>query len=201
MADKSPTSPQQSDTVLLTERLRLGPWEDRHIPPFAELNADPEIMRFFPGTLTYEETEHMVARMRSHYARHSWTFFAVELQDTNEFAGMVGLNNVGYETPFTPAVEIGWRIARQHQRKGYAMEAADACLAFAFETLGRNEIVSFTPEQNQPSWRVMERLGMVRDLAGDFDHPLVPLESPLRRHRLYTITADQWRQARGLSHT
>jgi RimJ/RimL family protein N-acetyltransferase len=95
---------------------------------------------------------------------------------------------VPFEAAFTPAVEVGWRLAREHWGHGYATEAARAAIAFGFDVVGLDEIVSFTSPANERSWRVMERLRMTRDPADDFEHPNVPVGHHLRRHVLYRIT-------------
>jgi RimJ/RimL family protein N-acetyltransferase len=111
----------------------------------------------------------------------------VEVTDGPPFVGFVGLNRVSFEAHFTPAVEVGWRLAQPFWGNGYATEAAAAAVRFGFEQVDLDEIVSFTTTTNEPSIRVMRRLGMRHDAAGDFDHPRVPEGSPLRRHVLYRL--------------
>ncbi len=112
------------------------------------------------------------------------------------FLGVTGLSRPSFEAPFTPAVEVGWRFAREAWGHGYATEAAKAAVEFGFETLGLREIVSFTVPANERSWRVMERLGMKRDPVDDFEHPRLPEGHPLRRHFLYRLRASDWRAGR-----
>lgn len=170
-----------------TERLLLRQWRDDDLEPFAELNADPEVMRYFPAPLTREQSDALAGRERERIARDGWGLWAVEVVDGPPFVGFVGLARPRFEAHFTPAVEIGWRLARGHWGNGYATEAARAVLAFGFDELRLAEIVSFTSVANVPSQRVMERLGMTRDAEGDFDHPNLAAGHPLRRHVLYRI--------------
>jgi RimJ/RimL family protein N-acetyltransferase len=171
---------------LATSRLKLRQWRDADLEPFAELNADPEVMRYFPATMTREQSDEFATYVREMIDRQGWGLWAVEVTDGPAFIGFVGLNRVSFETHFTPAVEVGWRLARPFWGNGYATEAAAAAVRFAFEELDLQEIVSFTATINEPSIRVMRRLGMRHDGTGDFDHPRVA-EGPLRRHVLYRL--------------
>lgn len=174
---------------LRTERLLLRGWRDADFDPFAALNGDPETMRFFPAPLTREESDALAARARRQIETEGWGLWAVEVPGKSAFVGFVGLAIPSFEAHFTPAVEVGWRLAREHWGKGYATEAARAAVAYGFGELGLGEIVSFTSRLNEPSIRVMERIGMTRDPAEDFDHPRVPAEHPLRPHVLYRLRA------------
>jgi RimJ/RimL family protein N-acetyltransferase len=169
-----------------TERLLLRQWREADFEPFAALNADPEVMRYFPAPMTREASDAFAERTRAQIAERGWGLWAVEVARGAPFIGFVGLGQPSWEAHFTPAVEIGWRLARAHWGRGYATEAARAAAGFAFETVGLVEIVSFTSTINLPSRRVMERIGMTHDPAEDFDHPLVA-DGPLRRHVLYRL--------------
>jgi len=177
-----------------TQRLRLVAWQDRHIPPFAEMNADPEVMRYFPATLTEAQTRAGVEIWRTQFAERGWSNWAVELKHSGEFIGFVGLSIPRRQLPFSPCVEVGWRLARRFWGHGYATEGARACLAVGFDRLGLTEIVSFTALTNLPSRAVMERIGL-RNTGLDFEHPAVPEGSPLRSHCLYAITREQWQSS------
>jgi RimJ/RimL family protein N-acetyltransferase len=142
-------------------------------------------MEFFPKTLDRAESELAAARIREHFARHGFGLWAVEVPGVADFIGFVGLAIPRFEAHFTPCVEIGWRLAREHWGRGYATEAARAVLAFGFRDLGLDEIVSFTTAANRRSRAVMERIGMTRSPADDFDHPVLPEGHPLRWHVLY----------------
>ena len=171
---------------LATSRLRLRQWRDADLAPFAALNADPEVMRYFPATMTQAQSDEFAGYVHDTIERQGWGLWAVEVSDGAPFIGFVGLNSVSFDAHFTPAVEVGWRLARPFWGNGYATEAATAAVAFAFEELDLEEIVSFTTAANEPSIRVMRRIGMRHDAAGDFDHPRVA-EGPLRRHVLYRL--------------
>ena len=168
-----------------TPRLLLRPWRDDDLPAFAAMNADPRVMEFLGPLKTREESDASVARFSAHLARHGFGFWAVEVTGVADFIGFVGLKVLDFEAHFAPCVEVGWRLAYDHWGKGYATEAARASLDFGFRRLGLEEIVAFTVPANRRSWRVMERLGMTRDPADDFDHPALPEGHPLRRHVLY----------------
>ena len=172
---------------LLTDRLRLRQWVDADRAPFAALNADPEVMRYFPAPLDEGESNALVDRIARHISEHTFGLWAVETRDRQRFIGFVGLASATFDAPFNPSTEVGWRLARQAWGQGFATEAATAAIADGFDRLGLDEIVSFTAEINQPSRRVMERLGMQRDPTEDFDHPNVPVGDPLRRHVLYRL--------------
>lgn len=174
--------------TLTTSRLRLRPWRDADLEPFFRLSNDPRVTEHLPACLNREECERFYRqRVVEHFGRHGFGFWAVDVIDVADFIGFVGLAVPGYETHFTPCVEIGWRLMAEHWGRGYATEAAQACLHFAFNTLQVDEVVSFTVPDNARSRRVMERLGMRRDPADDFEHPSLPAGHPLRLHVLYRI--------------
>ncbi len=175
--------------VLTTERLILRPWRDDDLAPFAAMNADPAIMRHFPSKLSRAESDAMVGRIRLHFATSGFGLWALEIPGVTSFAGFVGLSVPRFEAPFMPCVEIGWRLAVDCWGRGYATEGARAALAFGFGAQALPEIVSFTVVANQPSRRVMERLGMHHDPADDFDHPSIAEGHSMRRHVLYRLRA------------
>jgi RimJ/RimL family protein N-acetyltransferase len=175
------------EPVIVTERLRLRPWRPADDGPFAELNADPEVMAHFAGILSREQSDVVASRIRKDIEHRGFGFWAVEIPGVTEFAGFIGLSIPRFTAAFTPCVEIGWRLATAHWKRGYATEGAVAALRYGFERLQLPEIVAFTVPGNVRSRRVMEKLGMVRNPADDFDHPLVPEGHPLRRHVLYRV--------------
>ncbi len=177
-----------STPELRTERLRLRRWRDRDREPFAELNADHRVNEFLPGPLSRQESDAMIDRLEGHFDQHGFGFWAAELND-GVFAGFVGLSVPRFEASFTPCVEIGWRLGARHWGRGYATEGALAALAYGFDVLGLEEIVSFTVPHNLGSRRVMEKIGMTREPNSDFGHPSLPAGHPLRRHVLYRIAA------------
>ena len=178
-------------TQLATERLILRPWRDADLDPFAALNADPEVMAFFPSLVTRDECAQLIARVQAHFAREGFGLWALEVRGGAPFIGFCGIQRVPFEAPFTPAVEVGWRLARAHWGHGYATEAARAALAYGFGALALDEIVAFLVPDNRRSAAVCERLGMVRDPRGDFDHPRIAEGArsvagfAQRRHALY----------------
>jgi ribosomal-protein-alanine N-acetyltransferase len=182
--------------TLTTARLLLRPWRDEDLPAHAEMNADPRVMEFFPSTVARAESNARVARYREHFDRHGFGMWAVEVPGEAPFVGFVGLAHVPFESHFTPAVETGWRLAREHWGRGYATEAARAARGFAFGPLGLDQVVAFTAPANVRSRAVMERLGMAHDPGGEFHHPLVPREHPLSRCVLYRIARGAWEAKR-----
>ncbi len=172
---------------LRTERLLLRRWRAEDRAPFAAMNADPRVMEHFPALLSREESDARVGRIEAHFAEHGFGLWATEIVDVTPFAGFIGLSVPRFAAPFTPCVEIGWRLAADHWGHGYATEGARAALVFGWESLGLAEIVSFTVPGNLRSRRVMEKLGMTHDPRDDFDHPLLPEGHALRRHVLYRM--------------
>lgn len=176
----------------LTSRLVLRRWRAQDREPFARLNADPAVMEHFPGVLTRAASDALAEHVEAHFAAHGFGPWAVEVVGGGPFIGFVGLAHVGFEAPFTPAVEIAWRLARPAWGHGYATEAAREACRIAFAELGLPELVSFTVPANTRSRAVMERLGMEHDRGGDFEHPRLPAGHPLRRHVLYRLSARGW---------
>ncbi len=171
---------------LRTAHLLLRPWRDDDLAPFAEMSADPAVMEFLRPFPDPAACEAWVARARQHWRQHGFGQWVVELPGEASFIGVVGFAAVPYEAHFTPAVEIAWRLAPAYWGCGYATEAARAVLEYGFGRLGLAEIVAVTVPANSRSRRVMERLGMSRDPADDFDHPKLPT-GPLKRHVLYRV--------------
>jgi ribosomal-protein-alanine N-acetyltransferase len=175
--------------TLETPRLLLRRWRDTDRPLFARLNADPIVMRFLLNRLTREQSGAYIDRLEQHFAIDGFSNWAVEAPGVAPLIGMVGLQRVGFEASFTPAVEVGWRLHRHHWGQGYATEAARAAIEDGFTHAGLTEIVALTTLANLPSMRVMEKLGMTRTI--EFDHPAVPVGHPLRRHILYRLTCER----------
>ncbi|GAA1765572.1 GNAT family N-acetyltransferase [Streptomonospora arabica] len=178
------------DVRLRTPRLLLRGWRAADREPFARLNADPAVMEHFPRLRTRRESDTGVGRIEAHLAEHGFGLWAVEVAATGEFVGFTGLQQTVFPAHFTPAVEVGWRLARHAWGRGYATEAARAAVAFGFDECGLGEIVSFTVPANVRSRAVMRRLGMRHSSADDFDHPALPESHPLKRHVLYRLGAD-----------
>jgi RimJ/RimL family protein N-acetyltransferase len=175
---------------LRSPRLVLRQWRETDLEPFAALNADPEVMRHFPSRLTRGQSAALAERERKMIGDRGWGLWAVEVIQGAPFIGFVSLAEPRFQAHFTPAVEVGWRLARDHWRSGYATEAACATVAFGFRELSLDEIVSFTSVVNERSQKVMERIGMTHDPADDFDHPNLAPDDPLTPHVLYRIRAE-----------
>jgi RimJ/RimL family protein N-acetyltransferase len=195
-------------TELRTDRLLLRQWRPEDREPFAAMNADAEVMRHFPAALDRAGSDALAARAEAHVGEHGWGLWAVEAPERagessasasaglgessgTAFAGFIGLSVVPFQAHFTPAVEVGWRLAQPFWGHGYATEGARAALTYAFIQLELEAVVSFTAVGNDRSRRVMERLSMSRDPADDFDHPSLP-GSPIERHVLYRLRADEF---------
>lgn len=177
--------------MITTDRLILRQWVDADRDAWAALNADPTVMEFFPAPLDREQSDAACTTLQQRISDHGFGFWAAELRSTGAFVGMIGLADRPEGLPISPCIEVGWRLHQAFWGKGLATEGARASLDYAFGVLSRDEVVAFTATANVRSYRVMERLGMVRDVA-TFDHPSVPVGSPLREHLVYRITRTQW---------
>jgi RimJ/RimL family protein N-acetyltransferase len=175
-----------------TERLVLRAFGDRDRAPFADLNADPEVMRYFPAALAREESDAFIDRIAERWLTDRVGLWAIERRADGAFLGFAGLAIPRFQARFTPCVEVGWRLARSAWGRGYATEAARESLRFGFEDRGLDEILSWTTVANERSRRVMERLGMTRDPADDFEHPSLPPGHPIRAHVLYRLSGAAW---------
>ena len=178
---------------LQSNRLKLRQWKDSDLITFAKLSADQEVMRFYPSTLNKNESDDLACKIKGLIAKRGWGFWAVEELKTEKFIGFVGLHEPTYDLPVTPCVEIGWRLAKEYWGKGYATEASNISLDFAFNKLNLDKIYSFTSVANIKSRAVMERIGMV-NINKNFEHPNIPKGHVLREHVLYRITQDEWQK-------
>jgi len=179
--------------VAQTDRLILRRWRHSDREPFARMNGDPRVMDFFPSVLTREESDQYVDRIEAHFERHRFGLCAAELRQTSAFIGFIGLAVPSFEAHFTPCVEIGWRLGPEYWGQGLATEGAREMVRYAFEVVELEELVSKTVPANLRSRRVMEKLGMTRNPADDFDHPKLPEGQELRGHVLYRLRRDSWR--------
>ncbi|AYA68178.1 N-acetyltransferase [Acinetobacter sp. WCHA55] len=175
----------QLNFVIETARLRLRAWHTDDFPAFAQLNADAQVMRYFPSPLTQTQSDALAQTFQQFINQNGWGFWAVELKHSQEFIGFTGLHAQPEGLDFLPCVEIGWRLDSKFWHQGYATEAAQACLYFAFSVLDLDQVVAFTAVQNRASEAVMKRLGMQH--GGYFNHPKLDQNSPLLRHTLYVI--------------
>ncbi len=179
---------------LETPRLTLRPWRDADVEPFVAMFADPRVMEFLPAAPDRAGIEAIAGRIRAHFAEHGFGWWAAEQKVSGDFIGFIGLSRVTFAAHFTPAIEVGWRLASAHWGQGYATEGAKAALDFGFARLGLPEIVSFTVPANRRSWRVMQRIGMTHDPADDFDHPRLAEGDPRRRHVLHRMSRARWEE-------
>lgn len=182
-----PVSVMNASASLSSDRLLLRRWREADRAPFAAMNADPRVMEFFPATMDRARSDALVDRIEAGFEARGFGLWAVEVPGVAPFAGFVGLSVPSFEAPFMPCVEIGWRLAAGCWGRGYASEGARLALRYGFAVAGLSEIVSFTAAVNVRSRATMERIGMRRDPAEDFDHPSIPEGHPLRRHVLYRI--------------
>ena len=178
---------EHSDYLFRSPRLGFRRWRAADSEPFARLNADPKVMRFFPKARTRAESDESIRRFEEGFERYGYQFYAVDVLETGTFIGFIGLSRPHFEEDFTPCEEIGWRLHHDHWGKGYATEGARACLRHGFENLGFEKVYSFTARINTPSEAVMKRIGM--SYERNFDHPLIEVGHRLREHVLYSIHA------------
>ena len=172
--------------MLETDRLILRQWQDADIEPFARMNADPEVMRYFPCVLSFEESKALFCKMQNITSTNGWGWWARESKESGEFIGATGLVSVLFEAHFVPAVEVGWRIRREHWRKGFATEAATAAKGYAKNKLRLPKLVSFTACQTVPSIGVMKKIGMSQ-IQPNFNHPNAPAGHPLQEHVVFEV--------------
>ena len=173
------------DTVIETERLVLRKWREEDRAPFAAMNADPVVMRYFKSVLARAESDVLVDRISAHFEKHGFSLFALERKADGAFLGFTGMLTGPADTPVAEDVEIGWRLAREYWRQGFAFEAASACIDWFWHHSDFPRLVSFTSDQNRPSQNLMQKLGFERRPDLDFDHPHVDPDSNLLRHVTY----------------
>ena len=178
--------------TLASSRIRLRRWCDDDREAFAAMNADPRVMEFFKSRLDRLESDAMVDRIQNHFDEYGFGLWAIQVPGVAPFIGFTGLAWARFNARFTPSVEVGWRLAYQYWGYGYATDAARMALGYGFDTLALPEVVSFTSAINDRSRRVMERLGMRRDAADDFDYPSFPEGHPLRPHVLYRLSSNSY---------
>ena len=171
--------------MIETDRLILRTWREEDAEPYFYLNQDPKVIEFLRGPLSMDQVKDFMTVTNEHQEKYGYSLWASVLKESNEFIGFIGLNYIDWKAHFTPAVEVGWRLALQYWGKGFATEGAKAALDFGFRECGLTEIVSFTVPANVRSIHVMEKIGMKRDFNGDFAHPKLPVDHPLSQHILY----------------
>ncbi|NAR18473.1 GNAT family N-acetyltransferase [Acinetobacter haemolyticus] len=176
--------------MIETPRLILRQWRDSDYPCFAEMGTNPQVMQYFPNLLSRAESDALIDRMKLIIETKGWGFWAVELKENQQFIGFVGLHDQPIQFSFSPCVEIGWRLDQAYWGQGYASEAANAALDFAFEQLQLNKVVSFTTLENEKSQAVMKKLKMRK--ITEFQHPALASDHPLSRHVLYEISRKEF---------
>ncbi|MDW3649984.1 MAG: GNAT family N-acetyltransferase [Bacteroidia bacterium] len=176
--------------IIESERVGMRAWKASDLDELAAINADPEVMKYFNRSLNKEESGIMMQRLQKQLEERGYTYFAAEEKSTGGLLGFVGLHFQDYEAPVRPFVDIGWRLKRAVWGKGFAPEAAKACLAFAFEELGLDAIYSVTPLQNSPSERVMQKIGMKK--IAEFGHPKIPDDSEIKVCVFYEIKKEDF---------
>jgi len=181
--------------TLETDRLILRQWKQEDWPLFAAINSDPVVMKYFPNPLSETESNTIADKIHALITEQGWGFWAVEEKLSGLFTGFVGLNKVLPVLPFYPAIEIGWHLARSSWGQGYATEAANTVLKFAFDKLNVDEVCSFASVNNTRSIAVMQRLNMV-NTQQNFEHPVIPAGNLLREHVLYKLTRGQWQSTK-----
>jgi ribosomal-protein-alanine N-acetyltransferase len=174
-----------------TSRLLLRDWEEKDFEPFCRLNADEEVMKYFPKTLSTEETDRFYQTILAEFKECGFGLYAVEVKETKDFIGFIGFHRATFEADFTPCIEIGWRLKKEAWGKGYATEGASAYLRYGFHHLGFDEVYSFTADVNTPSKNVMRKIGM--EFMATFPHPNVEKDSPLSKHVLFHIHKHRFR--------
>ena len=179
--------------LFTSDRLGFRGWKKSDKTPFAKMNADTEVMRYFPSVLTAVASDELVDRLQKHYHTHGFTFFAVDELETKKFIGFIGLIHTSFEAYFTPCIEIGWRLKKEDWYRGFATEGAKRCLEFAFAKLQVDKIYAITTLTNKPSIHVMQKIGMQRQ--GTFEHPKIADNHPFKTELLYRITSDAFTRA------
>ena len=181
---------EANEYIFESPRLGFRMWNESDRALFAKMNDSKEVMRYFPKTLDSKETDDFLNRVQEHFKENGYGLWAVELKDTKDFIGFIGLLTATFEADFTPCVEIGWRLDNKYWNKGYATEGAKACLEYGFNKLNLDTIYSFTAQINKPSENVMKKIGLKK--VGEFKHPRVEDSSLLKPHVLYKIDKDEY---------
>ena len=170
--------------MIQTERLVLRPFTAADRPAFAALNADPRVTEWLAGPLTRDQSDALADRLNAQIAADGFGFWAAASRDSGALVGMIGLRRTDNAPP-APCLELGWRLSPDAQGSGLATEGARAALAWRFANLPGSEILAWTAATNVRSQAVMRRIGMAPDPARDFDHPLLAIGHPLRRHLVF----------------
>lgn len=176
---------KKDEYIFKSERLGFRNWRNEDLEEFVKLNSDEAVMEHFPKTLSQKEVEELIDKLRSHFAKNGFTYYAVEILERKEFIGMIGLAFQEYKTKFTPAIDIGWRLKRTAWGKGYATEGAKRCIEYAFSELGITKIISVCTIKNNKSENVMKKIGMTK--KGAFNHPKLINHPEYEKHFCYEM--------------
>ena len=176
---------KKDEYIFKSDRLGFRNWSNKDLDVFAKLNSNKEVMEHFPNTLSKKEVGKFIEKLRSHFEKNGFTYYATEILETKELIGMIGLAYQEYKTEFTPAIDIGWRLKSSTWGKGYATEGAKKCLEYAFSELGINKIISVCTTKNKKSENVMKKIGMIK--VGEFNHPEMINNPEYEKHYCYEI--------------
>lgn len=179
--------------IFESERLGFRRWEEKDRQPFETMSADLDVMRYFPKLLSKEEAERLISRFEVHMDKKGYTMWAVERKIDGVFIGFIGLLEITMEIEGQGSAEIGWRLHKHFWKQGYAVEGALACITYAFGPLEMNQVYSFTSTINHASEKVMQRIGMMK--IGEFEHPKMDDNSPLKKHVLYKINRQKMKES------
>ena len=182
----------KTNYIFKSERLGFRNWTDSDLEEFAIINADEDVMEYFPKPLSKNETADFITRLKDHYDKNNYNYFATEILKTGELIGFIGLAYQDYKTKFTPATDIGWRLKPSAWGKGYATEGAKKCLEFAFKKIQLEKVISVFTEKNIKSENIMKKIGMVK--IGAFNHPKLKDYPGLEKCICYQITNSSWQQ-------
>jgi len=171
--------------IFKSERLGFRNWINEDLNEFAKLNSEEEVMEYFPKILTKNEVGDLIEKLKNHFSKNGFTYYATEVLETKEFIGMIGLAFQEYKTKYTPAIDIGWRLKRKAWGKGYATEGAKRCLEYGFNELDINKIISVCTINNRKSENVMKKIGMIK--IGQFNHPEMANHPEYEKHFCYEI--------------
>ena len=175
----------KDEYIFKSDRLGFREWSKNDLEEFLKLNSDEEVMEHFPKILSKEEVEEFIEKLKNHFEKNGYTYYAIEILDEKEFIGMIGIAFQEYQTKFTPAIDIGWRLKKSAWGKGYATEGAKRCLKYAFDELGIDKIISVCTIKNQKSENVMKKIGMKK--IGEFNHPELAEYPEYEKHFCYEI--------------
>lgn len=173
-----------------SERLALRAFTKGDLDDLAALNSDPDVMRFFPATMSPAESAEAMKRWNERLAKNGIGMLCARERRDGSFVGIIGAQWVPYPADFTPAIEIGWRLAVSKWGRGLATEGARCVIDYVFATQDVDEVVAVAVLQNVASTAVMHRLGMQE--VGRFEHPLVDPGSRLRLHSIHWLSREHW---------